>query len=109
VSATTPGMVGENALPAAPSIERIEDWRAASVNAGGPIREGVGLFVGAEFARATNVEREQPGVLTSRTRSVMTHVDASPTAGQRISLLAGFEAAEYPYDDRQQLAVTTVS
>ena len=108
-SVTTPGMVGENALPDAPSLERIEDWRAASVGAGGPVGEQAGLFVSAGFARATHLERDQPPVQSARTRSLTSRFDAMPRSGHHLRVLGGFEAAEYPFDDRRQLAETDVT
>ena len=103
-SVTTPGMVGENAVPGAPSIERIEDWRAASLGMGGPLGDRAGAFVAASFARATHTERDGEAVLTSTTRAVSAHVDSMLGARHRLDMMAAFEAAAYPSDDRLQLA-----
>jgi hypothetical protein len=102
-SVTTPGMVGENAIAGAPSFERIEDWRAASFGAGGPMGERAGAFVSASFARATHTERDRPAVLSSSTEAVSANVDTWLGNGHRIDMIAAFEAAAYPYDDRVQL------
>lgn len=107
LSLTTPGMVGENSLthaPDAPSFERIEDWRDAGVFAGGPVTDSAGLFVSTGFTRATHLERETPPLFTSEQRTVLAHLVARPTAVDQVRVLAGFEGADRPYDDRRQFA-----
>ena len=108
-SLATPGMVGENGLPAAPSLGRIEDWRNAAAFAGGPLADRVGLFVSTGFTRATYLEREQSPALTSDTRTVLAHLVANPTASDQVRALGAFEGAQYPFDDRHQFEDPAVS
>lgn len=109
-SVTTPGMVGNNAEGGVPAVERIEDWRGASLSGGGPIGgRDAGLFLSAGFARATFLERDQPPVLSSHTRTVAGRYDGSPAPRQHLRVLGGFEVADYPFDDRRQLADRNVS
>lgn len=108
-SLTTPGMVGENGLPSAPSLGRIEDWRNVAAFAGGPVADRVGLFVSTAFTRATYLEREQVPELTMDTRSVFAHLVANPTTSDQVRALGAFEGAEYPFDDRRQFADPDVS
>jgi hypothetical protein len=103
-SVTTPGMVGENSLPHAPSLGRIEDWRNAGVFAGGPLADHTGLFVSTGITRATHLERDAPRVLASETRSVTAHLVSSPTTFDQVRVLAAFEDARYPFDTRRQFA-----
>jgi hypothetical protein len=107
-SVTTPGMVGENGLPHAPSLGRIEDWRNAALFAGGPIASGTGLFVSTGFARATHLERERPPLVTATSRSVVAHVVSQPTETDQIRVIGAFEGATYPFDDRRQFADANV-
>ncbi|MCC7043767.1 MAG: TonB-dependent receptor [Acidobacteria bacterium] len=107
-SVTTPGMVGENGLPHAPSLGRMEDWRNAAVFAGGPIAHRTGLFLSTSFTRATHIERERPPVFTSESRTLFAHVVSNPTASDQIRILAAFERANAPFEDRRQFADTKV-
>jgi hypothetical protein len=108
-SLTTPGMVGENGLPSAPSLGRIEDWRNVAVFAGGPVTDWAGLFVSTAFTRATYLEREQSPVLSSDTRTLFAHLVANPTTSDQVRGIGAFEGAEYPFDDRRQFADPAVS
>jgi hypothetical protein len=103
-SATTPGMVATNGLPYAPSLGRIEDWRSAAVFAGGPLVDRTGVFLSTGLTRATYLERERPPALTSESRSVLAHLVSNVTSSDQVRILAAFEGADYPFEDRRQFA-----
>lgn len=109
LSATTPGMVGVNGLPHAPSLGRIDDWRGAGVFAGGPVASRAGLFVSTAFARATYLEREAPPQLTAETRSAFAHLTTRPSSSSQLRVLGAVEAASYPFMDRWQFALRDLS
>lgn len=104
LSATTPGMVGENHLPHAPSLGRLEDWRSAAAYGGGPLGPKAGVFLSGAFSRASYLERQTPPQLKAETRSVFGHLTTRPTNRDQIRALLAVERAEYPFIERWQFA-----
>lgn len=104
VAATTPGMVGENALPHAPSIGRIDTWRSAGLVAGGPVAERTGIVASAAFARAGFFERDLPQTFATGATSLSAHVVSNPGTRDQVRVIAGFDRVNPLFDDRRQFA-----
>lgn len=104
LSGTTPGMVGVNALPHAPSVGRMDGWRSGVLAAGGPVADRTGLFLSAASSRADFFERDQPWMSSATSSTVSAHVVANPSDRDQLRIIASRDRIEHPFDGRAQLA-----
>lgn len=101
-SLTTPGMVGTNALPHAPSFKRVDTWRNVGLFGSGPLTERTGLFVSTGLTHVTHFERDVPPILTSAASTLFAHLVSRPTTRDQVRVVTAVERAEIPFSDRWQ-------
>lgn len=106
---TSSGMVGDNALPHAPSIGRIDAWRGLTASAGGPLSDRTGLVISAGAHGARFFERDAPVPHDASAASVSAHIVSSLSSSDQIRAMAWVERAAHPYDARRQFADRGVS
>ena len=108
-SFTAPRMVGENALPHAPSIGRVTSWGNTGVFAGGPMAPRTGLFISAATSRVEHEERGLPSVFTARASTLSAHLVSNPGIRDQIRVVAGIDRTDAPFDHRQQFLDSRVN
>ena len=101
-SITTPGMVATNRLAFAPSVTRLESWRAGGGTAGGPVSSGTGVVVSAGVTRTRHQERDAATPFASNAATVFAHVVSRPGDRDQVRALGGLQRARYPFDGRRQ-------
>ena len=107
-SFTEPGMVDLNPLMGAPSIGRLASWRDIGAQVGGPVGDRAGLLVSGAYSRAQHHERDRPGLWTSDSASLFSHLVKNPGDGDQIRIVAAAQRVRYPYDGRRQFRDTNV-
>lgn len=109
VSFSSPGMVGTNALVAAPSIARLHAWKDAGVVLGGPLGTGVSLVVSGASTRTEQTERGRTTLLPANSSSLFAHLSARRGERRRLGLQVGVQRVQHPFDDRRQFQDDVVS
>ncbi len=107
-SFTEPGMVDLNPLPGAPSIGRLASWRELGAQFGGPVGDRARLIVSGAFSRALHHERDRPGLWTSQSGSLFSHLVKKRDDGNQIRVVAAAQRVRSPYDGRRQFRDTNV-
>ncbi len=107
-SFTEPGMVDLNPLAGAPSIGRLASWRDIGAQLGGPVGDRASLLVSGAFSRAHHYERDRPGLWTSQSGSLFSHLVKNRDDSDQIRVVAAAQRVRYPYDGRRQFRDTNV-
>lgn len=102
VSVTTPGMVGDNRLPSAPSIQRTERWGEGSLLYELPVGTATGLLVSAGRSEIRFQERDLPARWDASATSLLAHLTGRPDDDRQWRMLGAFQRVVYPFDDRRQ-------
>ena len=97
-----PRTVSTNARPGAPSIARLDSYQSVGLEYGGPIAARARAFVSAASTATRHEERNLPGRLAARARSLFAHVIANPTPKDEIRLVASVQGLSRPFAGRAQ-------
>jgi hypothetical protein len=96
LSLTPSGLVATNGSDRAPSIERLQWWRSAAVQYGGPVLPRVGFFVTGSASALRARARGRPALVSSSARSVFGHVVANAGDRTQVRLLGSVERVARP-------------
>ncbi len=102
LSLTTPGMVGENALPLAPSVMRMDQWAEGSALYATPLDDRTALRLSGSHARIQFQERARPTLWTSRATTFTGHLTRQLRDTSQVRLLGTVQRVAAPYEDRRQ-------
>jgi len=108
LSLTTPRMVGDNALPLAPSIMRTEQWAEGSALYSTPVDERTAIRLSGSHARIEFQERARPTRWTSRATTVTGVLTRQLSDTSRAQLLGSVQRVAAPYEDRRQFLTRDV-
>jgi hypothetical protein len=105
---TSGRMVGRNARPDAPSIGRLNSWKDAGLQLGGPVHDRVGMFLSAALTRSEQDARNSP-VPSATVGSLFTHLVVRPSLRDEVQVVAAIQGLAHAYDGRDQFRDTNVS
>jgi hypothetical protein len=96
-SITTPGMVADPNAAKAPPIDRLDTWKAAHVEFGGPVTRRLGVFASGSSRAASEWERDLSEPRRSSVVSAFAHAIANPTVRTQFRVLGAAERVRRPY------------
>jgi hypothetical protein len=97
------GFQSVNPMQGAPSIGRLQSLAGGSFVMSGPVSPRLGLLVAGALERSSRVERNQTGLLPSRTQNLSAHLVFSATAHDEWRLFGQNDALAFPGAGRAML------